>query len=120
MSKLTFEERNQFQLSAFVGGVLPVRFVKHPGRPAYDRSAYDEGALGLGIPEGLGAFRADMDFSHPEKNSNRRRKGPESRESPSSTSTESKVCLTPSCVKAAARMLDNMDDEVTQPFFLLD
>ena len=112
MSKLTFEERNQFQLSAFVGGVLPVRFVKHPGRPAYDRSAYDEGALGLGIPEGLGAFRADMDFSHPEKNSRRRRDRSESRESPSSTSTESKVCLTPSCVKAAARMLDNMDDEV--------
>ena len=100
---------------------MPVRFVKHPGRSANDRTAYDEGALGLGIPEGLGAFRADMDFSHPEKNSRRRRRDrSESRESLSSTSTESKVCLTPSCVKAAARMLDNMDDEVTQPFFLLD
>ena len=26
--------------------------------------------------------------------------------------TEAEVCLTPSCVKAAARMLDNMDEEV--------
>ena len=26
--------------------------------------------------------------------------------------TEAEVCLTPSCVKAAARMLDNMNEEV--------
>ena len=97
------------QLSAFVGEVLPLRFVKHPGRPSNKRS--DEGAasFGLGTPEGPGNFRAGVDFDHPEKNRNRNKRRPAaSRQSPSG----SKVCLTPSCVKAAARMLDNMDDKV--------
>ena len=66
------EVYDQFQLSVFVGKVLPVRFVKHPGRPASDESATDDrSAFELGIPEGLGSLRgirADMDLYHPEKN----------------------------------------------------
>ena len=47
---------------------MPLRFVKHPGRPANDRRAADAVGGALGIPEGLGDFRADMNFDHPEKN----------------------------------------------------
>ena len=98
------------QLAAFVEEALPLRFVKHPGK--LSREADDVGLGATGIPEGLGGLRADTDFYHPEKRSDRR---PQSRRSPSSatnTSSDSKVCLTPGCVKAAARMLDNMDEEV--------
>ena len=96
------------QLAAFVEEALPLRFVKHPGK--LSREADDVGAGPAGIPEGLGGMRADTDFYHPEKRNDR----PQSRRSPSSATntSDSKVCLTPGCVKAAARMLDNMDEEV--------
>ena len=96
------------QLAAFVDEALPVRFVKHPGKPT--RRADVAGAGAAGIPEGLGGMRADTGFYHPEKRNDR----PESRRSPSSATntSDAKVCLTPGCVKAAARMLDNMDEEV--------
>ena len=96
------------QLAAFVDEALPVRFVKHPGKPS--RRADDVAADTAGIPVGLGGMRADTDFYHPEKRNDR----PESRRSPSSATntSDAKVCLTPGCVKAAARMMDNMDEEV--------